>query len=204
MTFLAQLVFTIRKEGFRAPWVHLAARVKGQHLAGYGRLLAVATRRVEPPGISVHCIDSTALPRLDPSGSLPSLAYRRRPPPFLWVASIEGRPVGLVWGVTDYAPIRLTRQDVALVALETLPAERRKGIGLALLRRACDDLAAAGYLRAYATIEPQNIASRSVFERAGFSLLGYYTYRWPWPGGADFTRTVDAKGDESLLGPKLD
>jgi ribosomal protein S18 acetylase RimI-like enzyme len=195
MKLLAQLLFTIRKEGFGAMGTHLAARVKGQHLAAYGRLLTGAGPScLIPPGVVVRRIDSTELRRLDPGGSLPSLAYRRQPPPFLWVALIQGRPAGLVWGVTDYAPIRLNDRDAALVALETRPADRRKGIALALVSRACDDLMEAGYRRAYATIDPGNRASRSVFERAGFLLLGYQTYRWPWPG-SNLTRTLDARGN---------
>jgi ribosomal-protein-alanine N-acetyltransferase len=56
--------------------------------------------------------------------------------------------------------------------LAVLPAYRRAGIGLALLRHALDEGARMGARRATLEVRRSNEAARQLYERFGFSVVG--------------------------------
>ena len=77
----------------------------------------------------------------------------------------ERRTIGFcsVWRVLD---------ELHINNLAVLPAYRRAGIGLALLRHALDEGARMGARRATLEVRRSNEAARQLYERFGFSVVG--------------------------------
>jgi ribosomal-protein-alanine N-acetyltransferase len=77
----------------------------------------------------------------------------------------ERRTIGFcsVWRVLD---------ELHINNLAVLPAYRRAGIGLALLRHALDEGARMGARRATLEVRRSNDAARQLYERFGFSVVG--------------------------------
>ena len=81
------------------------------------------------------------------------------------------------WTVSDVyvAAVRLEpyRDGLIVEALETMPSERRKGFGYALLQGLIDSLSASGTGKIYSHIDKCNIASLRLHEKCGFSIVSH-------------------------------
>ena len=63
------------------------------------------------------------------------------------------------------------KDGLLLEALETIPAERKKGYAVTLIQEVQQYLAAQGPLKLYSHVNKRNIASRKTHEKCGFSLI---------------------------------
>jgi len=99
-------------------------------------------------------------------------ALMRRPSASLSVAEREGAVVGfsVVWFAADEAELG----DLAVD-----PSSRRRGIASALLDRVYLECAARRTRALYLEVRESNAAARTLYEKAGFELVGrrraYYT-----------------------------
>lgn len=85
---------------------------------------------------------------------------------------IDGAPAGIVWTLETSPLVALGPDERVLAGLCVVPPLRNRGIGRALVAATCQDLAAAGITRVYATIHSSNLPSRKLFEISGFHSLG--------------------------------
>jgi ribosomal-protein-alanine N-acetyltransferase len=84
---------------------------------------------------------------------------------FYLARDLERQPIGFcsVWRVLD---------ELHINNLAVLPANRRAGIGSALLRHVLDEGARMGARRATLEVRRSNEAARHLYERFGFSVVG--------------------------------
>jgi phosphinothricin acetyltransferase len=88
----------------------------------------------------------------------------------LWIARLNGRPVGLLsfLGFTDRPGCYATAE----LSIHIRRGDRSRGIGRALVMRAVASAAMLGYDRYVALIRRDNKASLGLFRRCGFRLWG--------------------------------
>lgn len=74
--------------------------------------------------------------------------------------------------------------EAEILSLATAPWARRRGIGAALIERACVALAARGAARIFLDVREDNHAARALYERAGFDACGRRRGYYDTPQGA--------------------
>jgi ribosomal-protein-alanine N-acetyltransferase len=82
-----------------------------------------------------------------------------------WIAYHGQTPVGLIF-------CQLAGADAEILTLCVQPAMRRKGIAALILRRAVDEIRAAGVAKIMLEVAADNIAARRLYEHFGFIVIG--------------------------------
>lgn len=97
----------------------------------------------------------------------------------VWIAEVEGRPVGLqgYWEHDAPDPVLVPEKAVTVSVVSTLPEERRKGVQRALTRHGLWQARAAGYDHCETDWRSANRGVARMFPRYGFRPIAYRLVR---------------------------
>lgn len=84
---------------------------------------------------------------------------------FGWIATLNDRPVG-------FALIREAADEAEILAIGVMPANRRRGVGRALLTAILRQCASRGLSRVYLEVAASNTAAKHAYGAAGFVQVG--------------------------------
>lgn len=82
-----------------------------------------------------------------------------------WITTHQETPVGFIL-------VRAVADEAEILTLAVLPAERRQGIGAALLHAAATHLRGGGTARLFLEVAADNAAALALYERNGFAATG--------------------------------
>ncbi|MEM8587114.1 MAG: ribosomal protein S18-alanine N-acetyltransferase [Pseudomonadota bacterium] len=82
-----------------------------------------------------------------------------------WIAALDDQPAG-------FALIREAADEAEILAIGVLPAERRRGVGRALLTTVIGHCVSHRLSRLYLEVAASNTAAKNAYGRAGFRQVG--------------------------------
>ena len=103
-----------------------------------------------------------------------------------------GHPAGKVWIALEdqgtpavgYAAFRKTADEAELLRIATAPQARRRGVALALLEAALQDLDDSGTARCFLEVRRDNLAALALYRHQGFHEIGLRLRYYPDGGDA--------------------
>jgi GNAT superfamily N-acetyltransferase len=205
--------------GARAAWTRIRGAAAG--MAGYERLHLYRgelwTRGVKvPDGLTTGEIDEAALDVMPEPERLAFLArleldehYCRdkwRRGDIALCARLGGRPVGIAWCARSAVLVPELGREVRPGTAEcyihdvfVAPDARGKNVAPTMLEDLARRLRGRDVYRAWALIQPQNVASTRAFEKAAYAPVGDVIYARVGPEGRITLRPPDPEG-KKLLG----
>lgn len=92
--------------------------------------------------------------------------------------------------IAGFILVRIAGDEAELLTVAVDPRWRGKGVGLALLRAALEDLRYTPARRMFLEVDEQNIAARKLYAREGFAAVGSRKGYYARPDGTAATALV--------------
>lgn len=92
--------------------------------------------------------------------------------------------------IAGFILVRVAGDEAELLTIAVEPRWRGKGVGLALLRAALEDLRYTAAQRMFLEVDEQNTAARKLYAREGFTAVGSRKGYYPRPDGTAATALV--------------